>query len=103
MPVLQACNMRSAEDSEDESVYAQYPVLTYDESKADIPPLEVTFDEMEDSELVNIGGENQEHLIGATSPTEKNRRQEKKKAKDESYFTNIACMMLTIMLIYVFF
>ncbi|KAF5193438.1 rRNA biogenesis protein RRP5, partial [Thalictrum thalictroides] len=80
---LQACSIPSAEDSEDESAYAQYPVPTYDKSRASIPPLEVTFDEMDDSELANIGGENQEHLTEVTNPTEKNRRREKKKAKDE--------------------
>lgn len=65
---------------------AELPNLAQTESRASVPPLEVTLDEINQSDIDNLVGENQEHLDVADTLEGKRKRQTKKKAKEERYF-----------------
>lgn len=52
------------------------------ESRAFVPPLEVTLDDIDETDMVTLRSENKE-LKSGTDSREKNDRREKKKAKEE--------------------
>ncbi|KAF3441966.1 hypothetical protein FNV43_RR15882 [Rhamnella rubrinervis] len=62
---------------------AELPNLAQAESRASVLPLEVTLDEINQSDIDNLVGGNQEHLDVADALVEKRKRQTKKKAKEE--------------------
>ncbi|KAG6700889.1 hypothetical protein I3842_08G135300 [Carya illinoinensis] len=68
-------------DTEDEN--GDCPILAQAESRASIPPLEVSLDDIDQSSIDNLVGQDQENIDEATTVHEKNKRQAKKKAKKE--------------------
>lgn len=71
-------------DTEDEN--GDCPILAQAESRASIPPLEVSLDDIDQSSIDNLVGQDQENIDEATTVHEKNKRQAKKKAKKERSF-----------------
>lgn len=63
-------------------------VLAQAESRASIPPLDVTLDDIEHSDMENFISQNQKNNE-ATTIDEKNKRRAKKKAKEERSFISL--------------
>lgn len=59
------------------------PILAQVESRASIPPLEVSLDEIDEPDMDNLVGRSQEHVDKTDTIHERNKRQAKKKAKEE--------------------
>lgn len=68
-------------DDEFDNIEPERP-LRLAESRAFVPPLEVTLDDIDATDMDNLQSENKE-LISGTVSKEKNDRREKKKAKEE--------------------
>lgn len=67
----------------------EFPNLSQVESRASVPPLEVTLDDIDQSDVGNIVGENQEQIDVADTLDENRKRRAKKKAKEERYYLAI--------------
>ncbi|XP_022966127.1 rRNA biogenesis protein RRP5 [Cucurbita maxima] len=68
-------------DDEFDNIEPEQP-LRLAESRAFVPPLEVTLDDIDETDMDNLQSENKE-LISGTASKEKNDRREKKKAKEQ--------------------
>lgn len=79
-------SLLGAQNMDVECENAEFPNLAQTESRASVPPLEVTLDEINQSDVDNLVGGNQEHLVVRDRLGEKAKRQTKKKAKEERYF-----------------
>jgi rRNA biogenesis protein RRP5 len=60
-----------------------FPVLAQAESRASIPPLEVSLDDIDLPDMGNLVGQDQERIDEADTIHERNTRQAKKKVKEE--------------------
>lgn len=68
-------------DDELDNIEPEEP-LRLAESRAFVPPLEVTLDDIDETDMDNLQPENKE-VTNGTDSREKNDRREKKKAKEE--------------------
>ncbi|KAJ0089046.1 hypothetical protein Patl1_32885 [Pistacia atlantica] len=76
-------SLPAAEDSDDESEDGEDMVLAQSESRASVPPLEVTLEDIEQPDMDDVVGQSTEHIDEADNKDEKNKRRAKKKAKEE--------------------
>lgn len=60
-----------------------FPVLAQAESRASIPPLEVSLDDIDQSDMGNLVSQDQEHINEVDTIPERNTRRAKKKVKEE--------------------
>lgn len=63
-------------DTEDEN--GGCPIVAQAESRASIPPLEVSLDDIDESNIDNLVGQDEENIDEAATVHEKNKRQAKK-------------------------
>lgn len=61
----------------------EFPVLAQAESRASVPPLEVSLDDIDQPDMDNLGERGQEHIDEVDTKDERNTRQAKKKEKAE--------------------
>ena len=61
----------------------EIPILAQTESRASVPPLEVTLDDENQEDANDIVGRNQEHVDEENTLDEKSKRKAKRKAKEE--------------------
>lgn len=78
-------SLPAVEDSDIESEGGEALVLAQTESRASVPPLEVTLEDIEQPVMDNVVSQNMERIDVADNKDEKNKRQAKKKAKEERY------------------
>ncbi|XP_044501490.1 rRNA biogenesis protein RRP5 [Mangifera indica] len=76
-------SLPAVEDSDIESEDGEALVLAQTESRASVPPLEVTLEDIEQPVMDNVVSQNMERIDVADNKDEKNKRQAKKKAKEE--------------------
>lgn len=62
------------------------PILVQAESRASVPPLEVTLDDVYQEDVNNVVSQNEEPIDEANTLDEKTKRRGKKKAKEERLF-----------------
>ncbi|XP_024021580.1 rRNA biogenesis protein RRP5 isoform X2 [Morus notabilis] len=70
-------------DMDVECANLEIPILAQAESRASVPPLEVTLDDVYQEDVNNVVSRNEEPIDEATTLDEKTKRRGKKKAKEE--------------------
>ncbi|KAK7345187.1 hypothetical protein VNO77_15745 [Canavalia gladiata] len=61
----------------------QLPILSQAQERADVPPLDVALDDLDQFDIKNTSSQSEEHEKQEDTTTEKHKRHEKKKAKEE--------------------
>nr|XP_015898902.2 rRNA biogenesis protein RRP5 isoform X1 [Ziziphus jujuba var. spinosa] len=71
------------QNMEDECENEELPNLAQAQSRASVPPLQVTLDDIDQPDIGNVVGGNQEHIDIADTLDENRKRRAKKKAREE--------------------
>lgn len=77
----------AVQDMDMESEDGGFPVLAQTESRASVPPLDVSLDD-EQPDMDNVISQNQGHIDEAKTIDEKNNRRAKKRVKEERFFNS---------------
>lgn len=81
-------NLAGIQDVDSNSENEEFPILAKVELRASVPPLEVTLDDVEISDMDNIISQDEGHIDDADTINKKNERRANKKAKAERLFYN---------------